>query len=65
MFLFIYHIPVLSGLGIVLTAARLFGIGNIPAVALLPLTLLLFSAPWPNLRWACCWVGSNGAARGT
>jgi cellulose synthase/poly-beta-1,6-N-acetylglucosamine synthase-like glycosyltransferase len=49
MFLFIYHIPVLSGLGIVLTAARLFGIGNIPAVALLPLTLLLFLGPLAEL----------------
>lgn len=42
MFLAIYHIPVLSALGIVLIILRLFGLGNVPAVALLPLTLLLF-----------------------
>lgn len=49
MFLLVYHIPVLSGLGVVLTIARLFGVGSIPAVALLPLTLLLFLGPLAEL----------------
>lgn len=49
MFLLVYHIPVLSGLGVVLTVARLFGVGSIPAVALLPLTLLLFLGPLAEL----------------
>lgn len=49
MFLFIYHIPVLCGLGVVLTVLRLFGIGTAPAVALLPLTLLLFLGPLSEL----------------
>lgn len=49
MFLFIYHIPVLCGVGVVLTVLRLVGIGNMPAVALLPLTLLLFLGPLSEL----------------
>lgn len=49
MFLLIYHIPVLSGLGVALTVARLFGVGTIAAVALLPLTLLLFLGPLAEL----------------
>jgi len=49
MFLFVYHVPVLSGLGVVLTVARLFGIGEIPLVTLLPLTLLLFLGPLAEL----------------
>lgn len=49
MFLLIYHIPVLSGLGIILTFARFFGIGSVPVVALLPLTLLLFLGPLAEL----------------
>lgn len=49
MFLFIYHIPVLAGLGVVLTFARFFGVGRVPAVALLPLTMLLFLGPLAEL----------------
>ena len=49
MFLLIYHIPVLSGLGVILTFARFFGIGSVPVVALLPLTLLLFLGPLAEL----------------
>lgn len=49
MFLLIYHIPVLCGLGVVLTVLRVFGVGTVPAVALLPLTLLLFLGPLAEL----------------
>ncbi|MBO0728692.1 MAG: glycosyltransferase family 2 protein [Acidimicrobiaceae bacterium] len=52
MFLAIYHIPVLSALGVILTVLRAFGIGEVPAEILLPLTLLMFLGPLSELTVA-------------
>lgn len=49
LFLLVYHVPVLAGLGLVLTVLRAFGIGDLPAVALLPLSMLLFVGPLAEL----------------
>src|ERR1700730_17271208 len=49
MFLCVYHIPVLCGLGVVLTVLRTMGIGGKPAVGLLPLSMLLFVGPLTEL----------------
>ncbi|MGY1774102.1 glycosyltransferase [Blastococcus sp. SYSU D00813] len=49
LFLLVYHVPVLSGLGLLLTVLRAFGIGDLPAVALLPLSMLLFVGPLAEL----------------
>ena len=49
MFLFVYHIPVFCGLGVLLTVLRTFGIGGQPAVGLLPLSMLLFVGPLTEL----------------
>jgi 1,2-diacylglycerol 3-beta-glucosyltransferase len=49
MFLCVYHIPVLCGLGVVLTVLRTLGIGGQPAVGLLPLSMLLFVGPLTEL----------------
>ncbi|SDN45342.1 Glycosyltransferase, catalytic subunit of cellulose synthase and poly-beta-1,6-N-acetylglucosamine synthase [Geodermatophilus siccatus] len=49
LFLLVYHVPLLSGLGLVLTVLRAFGIGDLPVVALLPLSMLLFVGPLAEL----------------
>jgi glycosyltransferase involved in cell wall biosynthesis len=49
LFLCVYHLPVLSGLGLVATVLRAFGIGNLPVVGLLPLSMLLFVGPLAEL----------------
>ncbi|MBN1091411.1 glycosyltransferase family 2 protein [Blastococcus sp. TML/M2B] len=49
LFLLVYHVPVLSGLGLLLTVLRAFGIGDLPAVAVLPLSMLLFVGPLAEL----------------
>ena len=49
LFLLVYHVPVLSGLGLVLTVLRPFGIGDLPTVAVLPLSMLLFVGPLAEL----------------
>ncbi|WP_202925885.1 glycosyltransferase [Goekera deserti] len=49
LFLFVYHVPLLSGLGLLLTVLRAFGIGDLPAVAVLPLSMLLFIGPLAEL----------------
>ena len=49
LFLFTYHVPVLAGLGLLLTALRAFGIGGEPIVGLLPLSMLLFVGPLAEL----------------
>jgi cellulose synthase/poly-beta-1,6-N-acetylglucosamine synthase-like glycosyltransferase len=49
MFLWVYHIPVLCGLGLVLTIARGFGVGGEAAIGLLPLSALLFAGPFAEL----------------
>jgi 1,2-diacylglycerol 3-beta-glucosyltransferase len=49
LFLLVYHVPLLSGIGLVLTALRAFGIGDLPVVGLLPLSMLLFVGPLAEL----------------
>jgi cellulose synthase/poly-beta-1,6-N-acetylglucosamine synthase-like glycosyltransferase len=49
LFLFTYHVPVLAGLGLLLTALRAFDIGGQPIVGLLPLSMLLFIGPLAEL----------------
>jgi 1,2-diacylglycerol 3-beta-glucosyltransferase len=49
LFLLGYHVPVLSGVGVLLTVLRAFGIGDEPIVGLLPLSMLLFVGPLAEL----------------
>jgi cellulose synthase/poly-beta-1,6-N-acetylglucosamine synthase-like glycosyltransferase len=49
LFLLTYHVPVLAGLGLVLTVLRAFGIGDQPIIGLLPLSMLLFVGPLAEL----------------
>jgi cellulose synthase/poly-beta-1,6-N-acetylglucosamine synthase-like glycosyltransferase len=49
MFLLVYHVPVFSGLGLLLTVLRAFGVGDQPVVGLLPLSMLLFVGPLAEL----------------
>jgi 1,2-diacylglycerol 3-beta-glucosyltransferase len=49
LFLFTYHVPVLAGVGLLLTALRAFGVGGEPIVGLLPLSMLLFVGPLAEL----------------
>jgi cellulose synthase/poly-beta-1,6-N-acetylglucosamine synthase-like glycosyltransferase len=49
LFLFTYHVPMLAGIGLILTALRAFGIGAAPIVGLLPLSMLLFVGPLAEL----------------
>jgi cellulose synthase/poly-beta-1,6-N-acetylglucosamine synthase-like glycosyltransferase len=49
MFLLGYHVPVLSGIGLLLTVLRAFGIGDQPIIGLLPLSMLLFIGPLAEL----------------
>jgi 1,2-diacylglycerol 3-beta-glucosyltransferase len=49
MFLWVYHVPVLCGLGLLLTLLRAFGVGGEAAVGLLPLSALLFAGPFAEL----------------
>jgi cellulose synthase/poly-beta-1,6-N-acetylglucosamine synthase-like glycosyltransferase len=49
MFLLVYHLPVLSGIGLLLSVLRAFGIGDKPIVGLLPLSMLLFVGPLAEL----------------
>ncbi len=49
LFLLVYHVPLISGLGLLLTVLRAFGIGDLPVVALLPLSMLLFVGPLAEL----------------
>ena len=49
LFLLVYHVPLLCGLGLLLTVLRAFGIGDLPVVALLPLSMLLFVGPLAEL----------------
>ena len=48
-FLLVYHVPVFSGLGLVLSLLRALGIGDAPIVGLLPLSMLLFVGPLAEL----------------
>ncbi|WP_229789443.1 glycosyltransferase [Pilimelia terevasa] len=49
MFLWVYHVPVLCGLGLGLTLLRAFGVGGQAVVGLLPLSALLFAGPFAEL----------------
>ncbi|MBJ7453966.1 MAG: glycosyltransferase family 2 protein, partial [Blastococcus sp.] len=49
LFLLVYHVPVLSGVGLLLTVLRPFGIGDLPTIAVLPLSMLLFVGPLAEL----------------
>ena len=49
LFLLAYHVPVLSGVGVLLAALRGFGVGDAPIVGLLPLSMLLFIGPLAEL----------------
>ncbi|MGY1639569.1 glycosyltransferase [Geodermatophilus sp. SYSU D00703] len=49
LFLLGYHMPMISGLGLVLIVLRAFGIGDLPVVGLLPLSMLLFVGPLAEL----------------
>lgn len=49
MFLLGYHVPVLSGIGLLLALLRAFDIGDLPIVNILPLSMLLFVGPLAEL----------------
>lgn len=49
MFLWVFHVPVLCGVGLLLTALRAVGIGATPTVDILPLSTLLFAGPFAEL----------------
>ena len=49
LFLLGYHVPVLSGIGVLLTVLRAFEIGDQPIIGLLPLSMLLFVGPLAEL----------------
>jgi len=49
LFLLSYHVPVLSGVGLLLAVLRAFGIGDLPIVGILPLSMLLFVGPLAEL----------------
>ena len=49
LFLWVYHVPVLCGLGLLLISLRAFGIGGSSSITLLPLSALLFAGPFTEL----------------
>ncbi len=49
MFLWVYHVPVLCGMGLLLIGLRAFGIGGASSIGLLPLSALLFAGPFCEL----------------
>ncbi|WP_222265567.1 glycosyltransferase [Modestobacter marinus] len=49
LFLLVYHVPLLAGIGLLLTVLRAFDIGELPIVGLLPLSMLLFIGPLAEL----------------
>lgn len=49
LFLLSYHVPVLSGIGLLLAVLRAFDIGREPVVGILPLSMLLFIGPLAEL----------------
>ncbi|MGY1600954.1 glycosyltransferase [Geodermatophilus sp. SYSU D00815] len=49
MFLLGYHVPVLTGFGVLLSVLRAFGVGDQPIIGLLPLSMLLFVGPLAEL----------------
>ncbi|GAA1637473.1 glycosyltransferase family 2 protein [Actinoplanes couchii] len=49
LFLWVYHVPVLCGLGLILIVLRAFGIGDQSAVSMVALSALLFAGPFTEL----------------
>lgn len=49
LFLLVYHVPVLCGLGVLLTVLRALHIGGLPFFDALPLSMLLFIGPLAEL----------------
>ncbi|GGN75181.1 hypothetical protein GCM10010112_46150 [Actinoplanes lobatus] len=49
LFLWVYHVPVLCGLGLLLIVLRAFGIGDQSAVSTVSLSALLFAGPFTEL----------------
>jgi 1,2-diacylglycerol 3-beta-glucosyltransferase len=49
LFLLVYHVPLFAGLGLVLVVLRAFGVGDLPAFAVVPLSMLLFVGPLAEL----------------
>lgn len=49
MFLWVYHVPVLCGVGLAFSALRAFGIGGPAPTSLVPLSVLLFAGPFAEL----------------
>lgn len=49
LFLFVYHVPVLCGIGLLITVARVFGIGGATASAPIAMTGLMFAGPFAEL----------------
>jgi 1,2-diacylglycerol 3-beta-glucosyltransferase len=49
LFLGVYHVPLLAGMGLVLAVLRAFGIGDLPLLSVLPLSMLLFIGPLAEL----------------
>ncbi|WP_369131741.1 glycosyltransferase family 2 protein [Modestobacter sp. I12A-02662] len=49
LFLLVYHVPLLAGIGLLLTVLRAIDIGDLPIVGLLPLSMLLFIGPLAEL----------------
>ena len=49
LFLWVYHVPVLCGLGLLLIVLRAFGIGDQSAISMVALSALLFAGPFTEL----------------
>ena len=49
LFLLVYHVPVFAALGLALVVLRAAGVGDLPVVAVLPLSMLLFIGPLAEL----------------
>jgi cellulose synthase/poly-beta-1,6-N-acetylglucosamine synthase-like glycosyltransferase len=49
LFLGVYHVPLLAGMGLLLAVLRAFDIGDLPLLSVLPLSMLLFIGPLAEL----------------
>jgi 1,2-diacylglycerol 3-beta-glucosyltransferase len=49
LFLWVYHVPVLCGLGLLLIVLRAFGVGDQSAISMVALSALLFAGPFTEL----------------
>ena len=64
LFLLSYHVPVLSGIGVLFAVLRAIGIGDEPVVGLLPLSMLLFVGPLAELTVGCSSAGWSAGRPG-